>query len=162
LIEAFRKGTHAKIRFASMYAKGGPETEISLLGFTVALNDATGSAQSAENTAAWPRTESQAIAMVAERIGTNKLNVTKDHLAAIKNPVGKGYFVYVPKTVFFGVKRNVIWFAGNGMAVKLNGPSDLVTPSMPWRREASYTVFDGSNLDDVDITQYGISVVFGD
>ena len=164
LIEAFKRGQYAKVRFAlaSGGAKSGADTEISLFGFTNAFNYAAISSPSSGTATAWPKTEVQAISEVAKHLRQTSLNVRKSSLKALKNPKGGGYFVYVPQTRFWGVKRKFIWYVGNGAAMKLNGATDLLTPNLRYPRDASYTVLEGSNLGIWNITSYGLSIVFAD
>jgi len=75
-------------------------------------------------------------AFVIQNIEPNKLRVGGRELRVKRNPVGKGCFVYDPRTKFFGVDRNLVWWVPKeGKAYPLNSPSKMVTPSLKWPRE---------------------------
>jgi hypothetical protein len=75
-------------------------------------------------------------ALVIKHIQTNKLGVGGKEFRVKRNPVGKGCFVYDPRTRFYGVKRNLVWWAvDEGTAYALNSPSKMVTPSLKWPRD---------------------------
>ena len=75
---------------------------------------------------------------------------------------GSGYFVYVKKTEYFGVKQNVVWYVIADKAMKLNSPSSLVTPELPWSREIyEDSVWDRAGFSRFDATSEALSQVFG-
>lgn len=75
-------------------------------------------------------------ALIIMKIEPNKLHVGGREFRVKRNPVGKGCFVYDPRTAFYGVKRNIVWWVPkDGKAYPLNSPSKMVTPSLKWPRE---------------------------
>ena len=78
----------------------------------------------------------EARALVILHVEPNKLRVGGREFRVKRNPVGKGCFVYDPRTEFYGVKRNLVWLVPkDGKAYPLNSPSKMVTPSLKWPRE---------------------------
>lgn len=78
-----------------------------------------------------------AIHAVAAHLGAKKLGVTQADRHAKSNPKGDGTFVYVPKTRFKGVERNVIWIVIDDHVYPLNGATKgCVTADLHWPREA--------------------------
>ncbi len=75
---------------------------------------------------------------VRDHIRSNKLGVTANDVLRVKtNPAGRGVFVYHPKTRFYGVERLIVWWVPEpGQVFPLNSPSKMVTPDLPWPREA--------------------------
>lgn len=66
----------------------------------------------------------------------NKLKVAGREFITKQNPKGEGTFVYDPRTRFSGIQRNLMWIVLGETAYALNGPSKMLTPSLPWPREA--------------------------
>ncbi len=78
----------------------------------------------------------EARALVILHVEPNKLRVGGREFRVKRNPVGKGCFVYDPRTRFYGVKQNLVWWIPKeGKAYPLNSPSKRVTPSLKWPRE---------------------------
>ncbi len=78
----------------------------------------------------------QARALVIMKVQPNNLHVGGREFRVKRNPVGKGCFVYDPRTIFSGVKRNLVWWVlDENRAYALNSPSKMVTPSLKWPRE---------------------------
>jgi len=78
----------------------------------------------------------EARALVILHVEPNKLRVGGQEFRVKRNPVGKGCFVYDPRTQFYGVKRNLVWWAPKeDKAYPLNSPSKTVTPGLKWPRE---------------------------
>lgn len=78
----------------------------------------------------------EARALVIMEVQLNKLGVGGREFRVKRNPVGKGCFVYDPRTEFSGVKRNLVWWVlEENKAYALNSPSKMVTPSLKWPRE---------------------------
>ena len=103
-----------------------------------------------------------AISVVATQLGSNKLGVNTSDLRSLPNPKGEGTFVYVPKTRFHGVERNVIWLVIEGRAYPLNGATKgSVTPGLPWPREAPEQIWARTGLVASSPTE-AIKIVFGD
>lgn len=75
-------------------------------------------------------------ALVIMNIEPNKLRVGGREFRVKRNPVGKGCFVYDPRTRFYGVERNLVWWIPKeDKAYPLNSPSKMVTPGLKWPRE---------------------------
>jgi len=69
--------------------------------------------------------------LVISNIEPNKLRVGGGEFRVKRNPAGEGCFVYDPRTRFFGVKRNLVWWVPkDGTAYPLNSPSKMVTPAL--------------------------------
>ena len=78
----------------------------------------------------------EARALVILHVEPNKLRVGGREFRVKRNPVGKGCFVYDPRTRFYGVKRNLVWWIPKeDKAYSLNSPSKMVTPGLKWPRE---------------------------
>ncbi|MBL7145507.1 MAG: hypothetical protein ISS76_14825 [Phycisphaerae bacterium] len=97
--------------------------------------------------------------LVGAMLRANKLGVTSTDLREKDNPNGDGIFVYVPQTRFSGVKRNLIWVVIEGHAFSLNGTSKMVTPDLPWPREASEELWAKTGLDKYMASE-AIRIVF--
>ena len=65
----------------------------------------------------------------------NKLKVGGREFKTKDNPIGKGVFVYDPRTRFYGVERYLIWYVINDKVYPLNGPSKMLTPNNKFPRE---------------------------
>ena len=102
-----------------------------------------------------------AIKAVETALGTNHLDIKPADLKAMSNPEGEGVFVYVPKTRFFGARRNILWMVIDGQAYSLNGATKGVTPNLPWPREAPDSVWARTNLDKFSSIK-ALRLVFGD
>ncbi len=73
---------------------------------------------------------------VTSKIKPNKLDVSGKEFRVKRNPIGKGCFVYDPRTNFKGVERYLVWWApSDDIAYPLNGPSKMVTPGLNWSRD---------------------------
>ena len=78
----------------------------------------------------------EARAYIIMEVHPNKLGVGGREFRVKRNPVGKGCFIYDPRTSFSDVKRNLVWWVvENNKAYALNSPSKMVTPSLKWPRE---------------------------
>lgn len=78
----------------------------------------------------------EARALVIMEVQPNKLGVGGREFRVKRNPVGKGCFVYDPRTQFNGVKRYLVWWVlDEEKAYALNSPTKMVTPSLKWPRE---------------------------
>jgi hypothetical protein len=77
------------------------------------------------------------------------------------NTKGEGLFVYVPRTDYSGVKRNLLWLVLDGKAFALNGPSKTATPSLPWPRETDDATWKRTGLNKYSATD-AINIVWGD
>lgn len=131
--------------------------------------DALQEARQASTPAAQPSREAASIAeapegfdvsAVAKHLRGNKLGIVSSDLLTKKNPKGEGFFVYVPRTRFRGVKRLVLWLALDGRAYPLNGPTKDTTPNLPWPREADAQTWAKSGLNPYSASE-AIDIVFG-
>lgn len=78
----------------------------------------------------------EARASVIMNVQPNKLKVGGREFRVKRNPVGKGSFVYDPRTRFSGVERFLVWWVPEeGKVYPLNSPSKMVTSELPWPRE---------------------------
>lgn len=104
--------------------------------------------------------EPGAVSVVARALGSNTLGVRSSDLALKVNPKGAGTFVYVAQTRFGDVERNLLWLVLDGRAYALNGPSKLLTPNLPWPRDAEGSVWKTTGLNQYSATE-AIAIVFG-
>lgn len=104
--------------------------------------------------------EVSAVRLVSAAIESNKLNVTPNDLKSKKNPKGDGVFVYVPQTRYSGVERYVIWMSVDSKAYALNSPSKMVTPSLPWPRDADETTWNKTGINKYNGASEAIEIVF--
>ena len=105
--------------------------------------------------------EKAAIKLISDRLGSNHYGIEADDLRSMKNPKGKGSFVYVEKTRYHGTKRNIIWMVIDGKAYPLNGSTQgIITPTLPWPREAPNSSWEKTGLDKYMATE-AIEIVWG-
>lgn len=90
----------------------------------------------------------------------NKLGVRLDDLRVKDNPNGEGSIVYVERTNFFGLERYVVWMVVDSSAFALNSPSQMVTPSLPWPREAKDGVWEKTGIDKFSGASEVIKMIF--
>ena len=102
-----------------------------------------------------------AVRLVSGSVESNKLNVTSSDLRAKKNPKGDGVFVYVPQTRFSGVERYVIWLVVDAKGYALNSPSKMVTPSLPWPRDADEATWNKTGINKFNGASEAIDILFG-
>jgi hypothetical protein len=105
--------------------------------------------------------EVNAVKIVSASVESNNLNVTSGDFRTRKNPKGDGVFVYVPRTRFFGVERYVIWMVIDSKAYALNGPSKMVTPSLPWPRDADEATWVKTGINKYNGASEAIDILFG-
>lgn len=101
------------------------------------------------------------IAVTEKRIKPNKLGVTKDDILVQKNENGEGFFTYVKRTEFAGVKRNFLWFVRGDNIYRLTGASEAVAPGVKPITEAPDEILKGAGFDRLGATETGIRQVFG-
>lgn len=101
------------------------------------------------------------IAVTEKRIKPNKLGVTKYDILVQKNESGEGFFTYVKRTEFFGVKRNFLWFVRGKHIYRLTGASEVVAPGVPPITEAPGDIFKDTGFDRLGATSAGLKQVFG-
>ena len=104
--------------------------------------------------------ESNHIGVVSRYLGMNQLDIEASHLSEMPNPKGEGTFVYVPQTRYSGVERYVIWLVIENRAFALNGVTKIITPSLPWPREAPDDLWQRTGLEKFSATE-AIQIVFG-
>jgi hypothetical protein len=108
-----------------------------------------------------PDAEKTALSVVGKALDAgNKLGVKASDLRTKPNPKGDGVFVYVPRTDYFGVKRNLLWLVLNRTAYALNGPSKTATPSLSFPRDADDKTWKPTGLDKYTATE-AINLVWG-
>lgn len=100
------------------------------------------------------------IAITEKRLKLNKLGVTKDDILVQKNEKGEGFFTYVKRTEFFGVKRNFLWFVRGEHIYRLTGASEVVAPGVPAITEAPDSILNGAGFDRLGATEAGLKQVF--
>ena len=105
--------------------------------------------------------EVNAVKLVSAAIEPNKLSVTSNDLKTKKNPRGDGVFVYVLETRYSGVERYVIWMVVDLEAYALNSPSKMVTPSLPWPRDADEATWNKTGINKYNGASEAIEIVFG-
>ena len=105
--------------------------------------------------------ELNAVRVISKSVESNKLNVTSGDLKAKKNPKGDGVFVYVPQTRFFGTERYVIWMVVDSKGYALNSPSKMVTPSLPWSRDADEVTWNKTGINKFNGASEAIEFLFG-
>ena len=103
--------------------------------------------------------ESNHIGVVSRYLGMNQLDIEASHLSEMPNPKGEGTFVYVPQTRYSGVERYVIWLVIENRAFALNGVTKIITPSLPWPREAPDDLWQRTGLEKSQATE-AIRIVF--
>lgn len=102
-----------------------------------------------------------AVQIVSVNLTSNKLGIRDVDLLSKPNPKGEGTFVYVSKTNFEGVERNIIWLVIDDQVFPLNGATKgIVTSSLPWPREADPQLWSRTGLDPYMATE-AIKIVFG-
>ena len=104
--------------------------------------------------------ESNHIGVVSRYLGMNQLGIEASHLSEMPNPKGEGTFVYVPQTRYSGVERYVIWLVIENRVFALNGVTKIITPSLPWPREAPDDLWQRTGLEKFSATE-AIQIVFG-
>ena len=96
----------------------------------------------------------EARAFVIRHVEPNELRVGGLEFRVKRNPVGEGCFVYDPRTRFHAVERLLVWWVPTGgTAYALNSPAKMVTPGLPWPREAGVDA--PSTSDVVDYVFHG-------
>lgn len=125
-------------------------------------NSANTSSASASTESSQQSTEEvKAVRLVSGSVESNKLNVTSNDLKAKKNPKGDGVFVYVPQTRFLGIERYVIWMVVDSKGYALNSPSKMVTPSLPWPRDADEATWNKTGINKFNGASEAIDILFG-
>lgn len=105
--------------------------------------------------------EVNAVRLVSGSVESNKLNVISSDLRAKENPKGDGVFVYVPQTRFSGVERYLIWLVVDAKGYALNSPSKMVTPSLPWPRDADEATWNKTGINKFNGASEAIDILFG-
>jgi hypothetical protein len=156
IADALRIGNLATIEYASNLRGKGQKTSFSLAGFTRAfasLVPGTGTQAVSKRT--------DPIFVLKPLLAGNRFSVGVRDLRVKQNPYGSGAFVYAPETRYFGVERLFVWFVKNDTALKLNGATDNLTPSLPFPRDAALDFWEGTGLSEATATSRGLDVAFG-
>ncbi len=157
-IEAFRNGTTIELEYAHLILGKGQRREISLMGFSAALN-AFGVRKAVEFRV--QPSPSAANSIVARHIGPNQFEINMRDLVAKANPHGRGYFVFIPKKEYFGFERLFVWFVNAGVASSLNGATVQLTPNLSVPRLAQRAIWQDSGLTETTALDVGLTVAFG-
>lgn len=158
IVQAFKLGTSATVEYASSLYGKGQKVSFSLLGFTKSygsLSPTTAPAGRVVAKAADP------ISVLKPLLAGNRFSVNARDLAVKENPHGSGAFVYATKTRYSGVERFFVWFVSGDTALKLNGATHNLTPSLPFPRDASLDFWDGTGLSSNNATKTGLTLAFG-
>jgi hypothetical protein len=92
--------------------------------------------------------DTAAIDVVAPAIDrTNTLTISRADLSTKANPKGAGTIVYATQG------RPAVWVVVEGAAYALNSPAKIVTPSIPWAREAPEERWKSTNLNPLSATE---------
>lgn len=101
-----------------------------------------------------------AIAVVSpELTGLPDLNIEKDDLSFMENPIGEGTFVYVPQTDFYGVERLFLWMVIDNEAYAINGATKDLTPNLGFPRDANEEIWKKTGLNKYDASE-AVGIVF--
>lgn len=104
----------------------------------------------------------EAITIIMTAIkGDNRLGVRPTDLRVMANPKGKGIFVYVPETVYFGRKRYLIWLVMEQKAHTLHESSREVTPEFESPKAEDESFWEKTGLDR-QFSDEAIRIVFGE
>ena len=152
-----KKGDVARIEYAHLAYGKGQQVKVSLSGFSIALN----ALQERAMLPAPTRLAVDPIQLVGRLIKTTAFGITIGDLKQKPNPRGKGTFVFVPQTRFWGMERFFIWFVNGRHASKLSGATNKLTPNLPFPRHADYEIWKDSGLKSSEATSFGLKVVFG-
>lgn len=103
----------------------------------------------------------EALAVVGRHLNVyNKFSVSKSDLKITRNTLGKGYFIFVDRST----RRPIVWFSNNKNVMKLNGPTHVLTPQLPWPRDVqnelvgtSKDMWQGTGLTIGSITEQGLA-----
>jgi len=157
IVKSFISGTSATIEFASLLY-GKQVVTLSLLGFTRSYDSLDTSGSSTHSVTAEPV---DPVSVLTPLLAGNRFSVGPSDLASKKNPRGSGAFVYAPRTRYFGTERLFVWFVKGDVAVKLNGATHNLTPSLPFPRNVALGFWEGTGLSASTATAEGLKVAFG-
>lgn len=157
VIKAFRAGSAATLEYSSALRGRGQNVRFSLAGFSAAL---AGLGSETLGAGAKPITEDPR-KLVAQNLKGNKFGVSVDELQTKPNPSGLGAFVWVPRTVFAGKERLFVWFVKDKVVLKLNSPTNDLTPTLPFPLDAPLSLWTDTGLSPYDCTSKGLKVAFG-
>ncbi len=158
IANAFKLGTSATIEYASSLYGKGQKVSFSLLGFTKSYGSLSPMIAPSDRVVA---KETDPISVVGPLLAGNRFSVGARDLSLKKNPHGSGAFVYAGKTKYTGVERLFLWFVRGNTALKLNGATHNLTPSLPFPRDAPLDFWDGTGLSSSNVTETGLDVAFG-
>jgi hypothetical protein len=69
--------------------------------------------------------------------------------------------VYVTKTRYSSVERLFVWFVSGRIALKLNGATHNLTPSLAFPRDAPPDFWEKTGLSASNATKTGLELAFG-
>ncbi len=157
IAQAFKLGTSASVEYTSSLYGKGQKVSFSLIGFTKSLDSLSPAGASGRGVVK----ETDSISVLGPLLAGNRFSVSAGDLALKKNPHGSGAFVYAGKTSYSGVERLFLWFVRDDTALKLNGATHNLTPSLPFPRDASLDFWEGTGLSPSNVTQIGLELAFG-
>lgn len=158
IVQAFKLGTSATVEYASSLYGKGQKVSFSLIGFTRSYGALSPSVRPPGRVDA---KETDPISLLGPLLTGNRFSVSASDLALKKNPHGSGTFVYAAKTRYSGVERLFLWFVRGDAALKLNGATHNLTPSLPFPRDASQDFWKGTGLSANNATRIGLELAFG-
>ena len=157
IVQAFKRGDSAVVEYVSSLYGRGQKVSFSLLGFTKSYSAlAPVTAPSKPN-----RSEADPISIIGPLLAGNQFSVRPSDLALRKNPQGKGAFVYVTKTRYSSVERLFVWFVSGRIALKLNGATHNLSPSLAFPRDAPPDFWEKTGLSASNATKTGLELAFG-
>lgn len=157
IVKSFISGTSARVEFSS-FVYGKQRATFSLLGFTRIYN----SLDLADSPNSFSATQTvDPVSVLTPLLKSNRFSVGPQDLRTKRNPHGSGIFVYAQRTRYSGTERLFVWFVNGGSAVKLNGATHNLTPSLPFPRDARLDFWDGTGLSAGTATATGLKVAFG-
>ena len=131
---AFKAGITATVQYTSILHAAKP-ARFTLIGFTKAFRPLPQATPSARKKSAQSVNSISGIEPAI--IYTNNISVSAGDLRKRANPFGIRSFVFVPKTRYAGVERLFIWFVRDDEAVKLNGATHNLNPSLPFPNDTA-------------------------
>lgn len=159
IVKSLKCGKSATIEYSSFLRGKGQKVSFSLVDFATTFDSIPPSAAVSQKVIG----QVNPIFILKPLLVGNRFNVSDLDLRVKNNPYGDGVFVYVPKTRYFdfGVKRLFLWFVKNNKALKLNGATHHLTPSLSFPQSASLHFWDGTGLNEENITSHGLKIGFG-
>ena len=157
IVKSLKCGKSATIEYSSLLRGKGQKVSFSLVDFATTFDSIPPSAAVSQKVIG----QVNPIFILKPLLVGNRFNVSDLDLRVKNNPYGDGAFVYVPKTRYFGVKRLFLWFVKNNKALKLNGATHNLTPSLSFPHSYSLDYWDGTGLNENSVTSHGLKIGFG-